>query len=103
LKTRPSGHAIDQSGTINIQQGNFPTLAMFLQEKGVSNEDIRDLDAAIKADPRPEPSSKTFGKKVAAWVGKMVAKSAEGAWKVGADAASKLLVEAIKNHYGMKF
>jgi len=72
-----------------------------LQEKGVSEEDIRDLDAAIKTDPRPEPSSKTFGKKVAAWVGKMIAKSAEGAWKVGTDVASKLLIEVIKKHYGM--
>jgi AbiTii len=96
-----SGHAIEQTGTINIQQGDFRTLAMFLQEKGVSDEDIRDLESAIKADPRPEPSGKTLGKKVAAWVGKMIAKSAEGAWKAGTDAASKLLIDAIKNHYGM--
>jgi hypothetical protein len=96
-----SGHAIEQTGTVNIQQGDFRTLAMFLQEKGVSDEDIRDLKSALKADPRPEPNSKTLGKKVAAWVGKMIAKSAEGAWKAGTDAASKLLVDAIKNHYGM--
>jgi hypothetical protein len=98
-----SGHAIEQTGTINIQQGHFRTLATFLQDKGVSDQDIRDLETAIKADPHPDPKNKTFGKRVSAWVGKMVTKSAEGAWKVGTDAASKLLVDAVKAHYGMHF
>jgi hypothetical protein len=94
-----SGHAIEQTGTINIQQGDFRTLATFLHEKGVSKEDIQDLEVAIKSDP--QPTGKAFGKKVAGWMGKMVAKSAEGAWKVTTDVATKLLVEAIKTHYGM--
>ena len=97
-----SGNAIEQTGTINIQQGDFRTLANFLQENGISDEDVRDLKAAMKDDTHPNPSSKTFGKKVAAWIGKMIAKSAEGAWKVGTDVSSKLLVEAIKRHYGMQ-
>lgn len=96
-----SGHAIQQTGTINIQQGDFRTLATFLKENGVANDDIQDLEVAIKADPKPARDSKTFGKKVSAWIGKMVAKSAEGAWKVGSEVASKLLVEAIKSHYGL--
>ena len=96
-----SGHAIEQTGSVNIQQGNFPVLATYLRENGVAGQDIQDLEAAIKADPHPESNSKTFGKKVAVWVGKMIAKSAEGTWKVGADTASKLLVDAIKAHYGM--
>jgi hypothetical protein len=96
-----SGHAIEQTGTINIQQADFRGLATFLQEEGVSEQDIRDLETAINADAHPEPSSKTFGKRVSGWIGKMITKSAEGAWKVGTDAASKLLVDAIKAHYGM--
>ena len=96
-----SGHDIEQTGTVNIQQGDFRTLAAFLQENGVPKEDIRDLETAIKADPHPDPKSKAFGKKVSTWMGKMVTKSAEGVWKVGTDVAAKLLVEAIKTHYGM--
>ena len=96
-----SGHAIEQTGTINIQQGDFRTLATFLQENGISDPDIQDLEAAIEADPQPKSSDKTFGKRVSSWIGKMVAKSAEGAWKVSTDVGSKLLLEAIKAHYGM--
>jgi AbiTii len=96
-----SGHGIEQTGTVNIQQGDFRTLAAFLQENGVPKEDIRDLESAIKTDPHPDPKSKAFGKKVSTWMGKMVTKSAEGAWKVGTDVAGKLLVEALKRHYGM--
>jgi AbiTii len=96
-----SGHAIEQAGTVNIQQGDFRTLKTFLQENGVAEQDIRDLKTAIDGDGHLEPTSKIFGKSVASWIGKMVAKSAEGAWKVGTDVASKLLVEGIKAHYGM--
>jgi hypothetical protein len=95
-----SGHDIEQTGTVNVQQGDFRTLAAFLREKGVLKEDIQELDTAIKSDP-PHPEHQKFGRKVSAWIGKMVTKSAEGAWKVGTDVASKLLVEALKRHYGM--
>jgi len=98
-----SGYDFQQAGTINILEGDFQSLAKFLEKNGVSKEDISELKTAIKADPHPKPNSKTFGAKVAAWLGKMVTKSAEGAWKVGSDLASKLLVEAIKVHYGMHF
>ena len=96
-----SGHAIGQTGTVNIQQGDFRTLATFLQENGVADQDIQALEVAIKTDPQPEPGGKTLGKKVAAWVGTMIAKAAEGAWKVGTEEGSKLLLGAIKAHYGM--
>jgi len=96
-----SGHAIEQTGTVNIQQGDFRKLATFLQENGVAELDILDLKTAIDGDGHLEPTSKTFGKSVSSWIGKMVAKSAEGVWKVGTDVASKLLVEGIKAHYGM--
>ena len=96
-----SGHAIKQTGTVNIQQGDFLTLKTFLKENGVAEQDIRDLKTAIDGDGHLEPTSKAFGKSVSSWIGKMVAKSAEGVWKVGTDVASKLLVEGIKAHYGM--
>jgi hypothetical protein len=94
-----SGHGVQQTGMVNIQQGDFRSLATFLEENAVTKDDIQDLELAIKSDPHP--TGKTFGKKVSAWMGKMVAKSAEGAWKVGTEVASKLLLKAIQTHYGM--
>jgi AbiTii len=94
-----SGHGIEQTGTINIQQGDFRTLAAFLKEQGVGEADVNDLEVAIKGDP--EPTEKKFGKKVSTWMGKMVQKSAEGAWKVTTTVGANLLTKALEKYYGM--
>ena len=90
-----SGHGIEQTGTVNIQQGDFRTLAAFLETHEVGQDDINDLKTAISSDPPPE------GKKVSAWMGKMVSKSAEGGWKVATTVAGNLLTKALEAHYGM--
>ena len=95
-----SGHGIAQTGTINIQPGDFRTLAAFLEKQGVSEQDIKDLETAIKADPLP--SGQKFGKRVSAWMGKMIQKSAEGAWKVTTTVAANVLTKALEAHYGMR-
>jgi hypothetical protein len=94
-----SGHGIEQTGTINIQQGDFRTLAAFLKEQGVGEADVDDLRVAIKGDPKP--TEKKFGKKVSVWMGKMVQKSAEGAWKVTTTVGANLLTKALEMYYGM--
>jgi hypothetical protein len=94
-----SGHEIEQTGTINIQQGDFRTLATFLEKQGVGQEDIKDLQVALKSDP--QPSGKQFGKNVSGWMGKMIAKSAEGGWKVATTVAANLLTKALEAHYGI--
>jgi hypothetical protein len=94
-----SGHGIEQTGTINIQQGDFRTLAAFLKEKGVADDDLKDLEVAIKGDP--PPTGKNFGKRVSAWMGKMMQKSAEGAWKVTTTVGANLLTKALEMHYGI--
>jgi len=95
-----SGPGIQQTATVNIHQRDFDSLASYLKENGLTESDISDLQTAIKEDPEPKSASKAFGEKVAGWIGKMLAKSAEGVWKVGTDTAAKLLTDAIKTHYG---
>jgi AbiTii len=94
-----SGHGIEQSGIISFQPGDFRTLATFLKEQGVGEAEIDDLGVAIKEDPTP--TEKNFGKKVSFWMGKMVQKSAEGAWKVTTTVGANLLTKALEKYYGM--
>lgn len=96
-----SGQDIQQTATVNIQQGDFRSLAAFLQEKGVEKAEVLALKQAVEADPKPSPTDKGFGKKVSAWTGKMLQKSAEGTWKMGTTIAANLLTSAIKSYYGI--
>lgn len=96
-----SGHEIQQTAVVNIQQGDFKGLAEFLREQGVDAEDVKALKQAVESDPKPAPASKTLGKKVSAWMGKMLQKSAEGTWKIGTTVAANLLTSAIKSYYGI--
>jgi AbiTii len=94
-----SGQHIQQSATVSVQQGDFRSLAAYLRDQGVEDVDLEALEKAIKADPKP--TTKNFGKRVAAWVGNLVAKSAEGVGKVGMDVATKAATEVIMRYYGM--
>jgi hypothetical protein len=93
-----SGQGITQTATVNIQQGDFCSLAAFLRKQRVDDDDVRDLQAAVESEPTP--SNNNFGKKVSTWIGKMVQKSAEGSWKVTTTVASNVLTSAIKAYYG---
>lgn len=94
-----SGREIQQTATLNVRQGDFKSLANFLQEQGVDVEDLATLKQAVEIDP--QPSSKTLGKRVSAWMGKMLQKSADGTWKIGTTVAANLLTTAIKSYYGI--
>jgi hypothetical protein len=94
-----SGHGITQSANVFVNQGDFPSLAAFLQKQGVAKGDVEDLEKALLVETKPKAIG--FGKKVSAWMGKMIQKSAEGTWKVATDVASSVLTEAIKKYYGI--
>jgi hypothetical protein len=42
-----------------------------------------------------------FGPNVAAWMGKMVGKAAEGSWEIATSAAGSVLGKALARYYGM--
>ncbi|MGD0349375.1 MAG: hypothetical protein ABSB84_03550 [Verrucomicrobiota bacterium] len=94
-----SGHDIQQAATVNVQQGDFQSLASYLKEQGVDDAEVLALKEALKSEPKPSPTG--FGKKVSTWMGKMLQKSAEGTWKVGTTVAANLLTSAIKSYYGI--
>ncbi len=83
----------------NITQGNFEALEKLLKEKGVSDNDIQELQKVIEID-EPNVEKKEFGPKVKAWITGMLNKAMDGSWKIGLGAAGNVLAEGIKMYYG---
>jgi hypothetical protein len=95
------GSHISQNATVQILQNDFNSLRRFLLEQGLEPSDVDELKEAVSKDPQPSnPSS--FGKRVSAWMGKMVAKAASGGWKVATAVASEVLAKALSSYYGLK-
>ena len=95
-----SGSMVTQNLQMCVREGDLASLRAYLSEHGVSAKDIDDLERAIAADPKPA-SSKAFGEKVSAWIGRMVSKASAGAWQVGVGAAGGLLGKALGAYYGL--
>jgi hypothetical protein len=95
-----NGGSVNQSNTITVISGNFDSLANYLTQQGVQAKEIKELESAIRVDPEPK-SSGIFGKKVSAWVGKMVGLAASGSWEVGVATAGTLLSAALTKFYGL--
>jgi len=94
------GGSVSQAMSMTITSGNFDSLAKYLNNQGVSTQDIKDLEEAIQKDPTPSDKGQ-FGNKVSKWIGKMVGKAADGSWKIGIAAAGNLLATAIGKYYGL--
>ena len=91
---------VAQNLNMMVQKGDFNSLSDFLSKKGISSEDIKELEQAIATDPKPQFG--TLGEKVGVWFGKMIGKAASGVWKIGTDVATKTLSSAILAYYGQK-
>jgi len=94
-----AGHGIQQTATVNVQRMDFRSLAEFLRNHHVNDDDIEALKHAVESDPAPS-TGQPFGKKVSAWLSTMVRKSAEGTLKIATNVAANLLSTAIKTYYG---
>ena len=82
-----------------VQKNDADSLLAHLRDKGVAEDDLRDLSDAIAAEP--EVSGDNFGPKVGAWVGGMLGKASTGVWQAGIEVASNVLTNALKGYYGM--
>lgn len=91
---------VTQNLTMNVQQNDVASLRSALEVYGLETKDIDELGVALQEDPKPE-NSKTFGKRVSTWIGKMVTKAATGAWNIGVDKATTILSTAIRQYYGL--
>jgi hypothetical protein len=94
------GTATHSKVTFSITPNDFASLEQFLRQNEVSDEDIAELQQALVEEP-PPTDQKKFGPRISAWLGKMVAKAAEGSWNTSIAAAGNLLAQAIMKYYGL--
>lgn len=87
--------------TNTVSQGNLEMLLEALREARVPQEDLTLLKSAIADDGDTPKQTKSFGPRVASWVGNMVGKAASGGWQIGIAAAGNLLSTAISGYYGI--
>jgi hypothetical protein len=84
----------------SVVAGDFGSLRRALADIGVENDDISDLQTAVEKDKRL-PSTKRFGSRVSGWIGKMVAKSAQGLWQISTSVASDVLSKMLASYYNL--
>ncbi len=90
-----------QSGKFMVLRGDFDSLSSFLKSQSIQEDDIKALQEAINEDAKEE-QPQGFGKKVSAWIGKMLSKAGTMAWNVSTSSASTLLTKAIAQYYGLE-
>lgn len=88
------------NSTIIINQGNIDEFKEELRKYNVSEEDVTEI-AEIIQNEKPEVASGKFGTKTNNWIKKMISKTLDGTWQIATGTAGGLLVELIKNYYGM--
>jgi hypothetical protein len=87
------------NSVINVTTNDWAALAQFLASRGIAQDDIDELRAAVTAEPKVE--SGKWGPRVSMWIGKMMGKAADGSWQVGLGAAGNLLAQALTAYYGL--
>jgi len=93
------GEDVQQDVTQVVSEGSDEELTSYFQNLGVSEEDTEELLQAIEEDDEPQEAN--FGDRVQSWIGKMVTKASQGTWKVGVEAAPKLITQGLMQYYGL--
>ena len=91
-----TGEQVTQHVT-TVQQGDSESLLSCLRSLNVEDADLNLLQDAIENEPTAPEGE--YGPKVKAWLGEMVAKAATGTWKVGLEAGTKMLADALNQYY----
>ena len=91
---------VSHSFTQGIGKGALESLIRAFEKMGASQEDLEELRDAVAAEPELPPEG-GFGKKVAEWIGKMVAKAAQGGLQVTIQSSSQVIGAALKSYYGL--
>ena len=86
---------------VNIQSHNKESVANYLKDSGISEEDARDF-SLIVASETPSSSEEPFGEGAKNWIASNIRKAADGTWKVGMAVATKVLTEAALKYYGLQ-
>ncbi len=96
--TVATGEQVSQHIT-TVQQGNVDSLLDHLLGLDIEDAELGELQAVIEDEPTA--SEGEYGPKVKAWLGGMVSKAATGTWKVGVEAGTKMLTNALNQYYGL--
>ncbi len=94
------GVASHSSIEFNIGLNDFESVRRVLQDNSVSENDIAELEDALREDEQPQ-SPNQFGPKVSSWISGMMKKAAEGTWNVALGAAGNILAEVLSKYYGL--
>lgn len=94
------GSTTNSAITFTVSKNDFASLEKALRGNGVQDDDIRELDKAVRSDERPN-TAQAFGPRVSSWIASMIKKAAQGTWQIGIGAAGKLLADAISKYYGL--
>jgi hypothetical protein len=79
----------------NIVAGDWEQLAKALQSAGLSEAELTELSTAVKTE------GETMGAKVKGWIQRTAPKVLSGGVKVGVEVGQKLLLEHLKQYYGL--
>jgi hypothetical protein len=79
----------------NIVAGDWDHLTQVLRSAGLSEPELDELSAAVKHD------EKKLGPKVKEWISKVGPKVLSGGVKIGATVGQTLLLEYLKQYYGL--
>jgi len=79
----------------NIVVGDWEHLAKVLRNAGLSQPELDELSTAVKED------GQTMGSKVKGWIAKTAPKVLSGGVKIGASVGQGLLLEYLKQYYGL--
>ena len=93
-----AGSGFSQTVTQTIPQNDKGALLRHLREAGVSEEDLKGLESALKADGARAKGD--FGDRVKAWMGSVMVKAIDGSWKIAVAAAPEVLTKALSAYYG---
>jgi hypothetical protein len=85
----------------DVPAGDFKALLSVVRELGVGEKEVQALEEAVTDSEKPLQKG-TFGTKMAHWLGLVLAKSAEGAYKVATEVAADVLAKALNGYYGFK-
>lgn len=92
--------SVTQSNQMIVNQMDLSTLLTTLKSVGISENDLRELQAALTVDDKPTVKD-NFGEKVSKWYGKMISKAADGSWEIAIGTAANLLTQSLNSFYGL--
>lgn len=85
----------------SMSVGDFETLATFLKQSRVADDDIAELRAAIEQDEGSDAhDERKYGPRVKQWFQAMIGKAVDGTWTIGTGAAGNVLASALNSFYG---